>query len=145
LDVKAAPPADAASSAVSAEQRLYARWLAVFVRIGAIAVVAISAAYFTGLVPGAMTPERSAALWTLPVGAYLASSGHAAGWAWLGSLPDGESLCIAAIAYLASCSIPCLLLTAAGFARRGERVFLALCVAEAGFLALTASGLLTAP
>jgi uncharacterized membrane protein len=49
-------------------------------------------------------------------------------------------LILLGIGVLASCSIPCLAAAIVVFARRGERLFVAICVLEIAVLVVAASG-----
>ena len=59
-------------------------------------------------------------------------------------LPLGDMLVLAAIAFLASCSIVCLLLALVIFRSGGERAFAAICALQVLVLMLAASGVLSA-
>jgi hypothetical protein len=48
------------------------------------------------------------------------------------------------IALLSGCSLVCLAAVAAIYARRGDRVYAAICVLQSAVLVLAASGVLTA-
>lgn len=125
---------------LSAQTR-YARWLAFGTRAG-FALLALSfAAYVLGLPPH-IPIEELPELWHLPSADLVARTGLHAGWAFL--LPAGDMLVMAAIAVIATCSVPCLLAVAPVFARARERVFLVVCLLEVLVLLVAASGLLIA-
>ena len=122
-------------------QRSYARWLAWGTRIGLVLLVASFAAYVLGLAPH-VPIERLPELWQKPASQLLLATGVRAGWGWAAMLPRSDMLVMVAIAVLATCSIPCLLVAARVFLRSGERVLVAICVVEVAVLILAASGVL---
>lgn len=101
-------------------------------------------AYLAGLLRAHVPVERLPELWSLPLNQYLARTGTPTGWNWLGLLARGEYPGVAGIAILAGCSILCLVAVAVIYARRGDRVYLAICLAQIAVLLLAASGILTA-
>lgn len=124
-------------------QFLYGRLLLWGTRIGLGLLIASFAAYLLLLephVPISRLPE----LWKLPAGEMLSLTGMRPGWDWASYLPRGDMLVVAAIAFLASCSIPCLLAVMPAFSAARERVFVVVCALEVAVLLLAASGLLTA-
>ena len=58
-------------------------------------------------------------------------------------LGDGDVLGLAGIVWLAAVSVACLLALVPIYARRGDKAFVAICLAEVLVVALAASGLLT--
>ena len=85
-------------------------------------------------------PERLPALWTLPVDAFRSAAGMPAGWHWVALLHRADIANLAGIALLASCSLPALLALVPLYARRGERLFAALCIAQVLVLLFAAAG-----
>ncbi|HYC36078.1 MAG TPA: hypothetical protein VEC19_06630 [Usitatibacter sp.] len=124
-----------------AAQRAYARWLTWGTRLGLGLLVASFAAYVLGLAPH-VPIERLPQLWQRPASDLLAATGVRAGWGWAAMLPASDMLVMAAIAILATCSIPCLLVAAIAFGRQRERVLVAVCVMTVAVLALAISGVL---
>lgn len=125
------------------EQGRYATWLEWGTRLGLAVLVLGFAAYVSGLLPGALPPARLAALWGLPVSAYLQQAGAPlGGWAWVGQLPQGDALGMLGIAILAGCSLPALLALVPLYAQRGDKAYVGLCVAVVAVVLLAASGLL---
>ena len=122
-------------------QRGYARTLAWGTRIGLGLLVLSFAAYLLGLAPY-VPIEQLPELWRKPASNLLAQTAVQAGWGWAAHLPRSDMLVMAAIAVLATCSIPCLLVAARVFQRARERVLVAVCVLEVAVLILAASGLL---
>jgi hypothetical protein len=123
---------------------LYARILAWGTRLGLTMLVLSFAAYATGLVAPHVPIEEMAKLWSSPAPAYLQASGLQPGWDWARFIHRADMLSLAAIAFLASCSIVCLAAAARIFFRIGERPVAVICVLEIVVLALAASGLLVA-
>lgn len=125
------------------EQLRYARLLDWGTRIGLVVLILSFAAYVTGLLPGHVPVGELPAVWGLPVAQYLAQTHTPTGWGWLGLLGHGDVLGLAGIAWLAGVSVACLLALVPVYARRGDRVFVAICMAEVLVVALAASGILT--
>lgn len=130
------------ASTQSPEQLRYARWLDWGTRIGMVLLVASFTLYAAGVLPSQVAPHELPQLWSQPVGDYLRATGTATGWAWIAQLAQGDRLALLGIAWLAACSIPCLLALLPLV--RHDRRFAALCVAEALVIAAAASGWITA-
>jgi hypothetical protein len=124
------------------EQARYARWLEFGTWVGLVLLVASFAAYVLGWLPAHVAPQRLAQLWGQPLNAYLAATGSPTGWGWLALLPRADTLGLVGIAWLASVSVPCLLALVPLYWRRGDKAFVALCLAVVAVLLLAASGLL---
>jgi hypothetical protein len=120
----------------------YARWLLWGTRVGLALLVAGFLVYAAGLVAPHVPIERMPALWSGPAAEYLKATGIDPGWGWARLLPRGEMLPLAAIAFLASCSIACLAAAMPVFFRGGERALALICLLEILVLVLAASGLL---
>lgn len=136
------PPDQAAALVQPAEQLLYARWLDLGARAGFVLLVLCFVAYLSGLWPAHVPPERLPALWTLPVDAFRQAAGMPAGWQWLTLLHRSDVANLAGIALLAGCSLPALLALLPLYARRGERLFALLCVAQVAVLLFAAAGVI---
>jgi len=126
------------------EQRLYARLLDLLAKGGFAILVAGFLAYAFGALPSHVPVDRLAELWSLPLADYLKQTGTPTGWGWLAHLGKGEFASLAGIAILAGCSLVCLAALIPVYARRGDRVYAAICAAEIAILLLAASGVLTA-
>lgn len=122
------------------EQLRYARWLEACARIGLALLVASFAALATGLLPPQVPLQRLPEVWGLPVADYLRQTHTAAGWGWLADLKHGDSAGLAGIALLAGSSVAALLALLPLYLRRGDRLYAALCLAQAALIALAASG-----
>jgi len=127
----------------SLEQRRYATVLHWGTNIGLALLVVTFAAYTSGALPSRVPPAQAAQWWGLPVGDYLAASGAGTGWAWAASWWQSDALSMLGIAWLAGCSVPCLLAMLPLASRQGERGFAWICLAEAAVILLAASGLIT--
>ena len=126
----------------TAPQRRYGAWLAWGGRAGMAVVLLGFFAYVTGLVGPHVPMERVPELWHLPASELLREVGLRPGWGWAELLHRSDMVMVAGIAFLASCSALCLAAVIPLFHARGERLFVAICVAEIAVLALAASGLL---
>ena len=122
-------------------QLRYARWLAWGTRAGLACLVLAFAAYIFGIAPH-VPIERLPALWELSAPQLLRETGMKPGWHWASLLHRSDMLLLAAIALLSSISIACVAAVVPAFAKRGDRVFVAICVLQIAVLLLAASGLL---
>lgn len=123
-------------------QARYARWLAWGTRLGLALLIATFALYVLGGHAPHVPIDHLPELWKHPAHELLDRVGVRSGWGWMASLPRSDMLVLAAIAVLATCSIPALLATARAFHRSGDRVLVAICVLEVLVLILAASGVL---
>ena len=121
----------------------YALWLKWGTRIGLAILVAGFLAYATGLIAPHIPIDQMPAIWGQPASAHLQAAGLEPGWGWARFLMRGDMLTLAAIAFLASCSMACLAAAAPIFYRGGERALAVICVLEIVVLVLAASGLVT--
>jgi hypothetical protein len=125
------------------EQRLYARLLDATTKAGFAILAAGFVAYAAGWIPAHVPVDRLPELWGLPLDEYLRATDTPTGWGWIVHLPKGEFASLAGITILSGCSLVCLLAVIAVYARRGDRVYAAICIAEIAVLLLAASGALT--
>jgi len=128
----------------SEEQLRYAKLLDWGAKIGFVVLVAGFVNYMLGLLPPHVPVERLPELWSLPLAEYLARTSTPTGWNWVLLLAKGEFPGLVGIALLSGCSLVCLAAVAAIYARRGDRVYAAICALEIAVLVLAASGVLTA-
>lgn len=126
------------------EQLRYARWLEWGTRIGLAVLVTVFLAYGVGLTEPHVPHSRLPEVWNLPVSEFLLATGSPTGWDWLLHLHRGDIANLIGIALLTGCSLLCLLVLVPVYARRGDRVYVAICVAQILVLLLAASGVLTA-
>ena len=124
-------------------QARYARWLAWGTRIGLACLVAGFVAYMLGLAPH-VPIERLPALWEVPAPQLLRETGVRPGWHWSSLVHRSDMLVLAAIALLSSISVACVAAVLPLFAKRGDRVFVAIGILQIVVLLLAASGLLAA-
>lgn len=122
------------------EQLHYARLLDWGTRIGLVLLVASFAAYMLALLPSHVAPEQLPMLWGQPVASYLQQTQSPQGWDWLALVHRGDFAGLVGIVVLAGCSLPCLLALVPLYARRGDRAFVVLCLAEVAVVLLAASG-----
>lgn len=125
------------------EQLRYAQLLEWGSRLGLLLLVGSFAAYVLGWLPALVSPQRLPELWGQPVAVFLQQSGQPAGWDWLAFAGHGDVMPLLGIAVLATCSVPALLALVPLYHARGDRAFVALCLAEAVVLLLAASGWLS--
>lgn len=123
------------------EQQVYARWLDWGTRIALAALIAGFFAYAFGVAAAAVPLADVPRFWVLPLERYLALSGSATGWAWVGMLDKGEYQSLAGVALLCLVTVVCYLRLLALLLARGERVAAAIAGAQALVLLLAASGL----
>ena len=146
--VPAAAPAAAAAPASqqSAEQLRYAALLDICTRVGLVVLVLSFAAYATGLLQPQVPLQQLPKLWSQPVGSYLAQTQMPTGWGWLALVftaqPRGDVVGLLGIVILAGCSVLCVLALVPHYLRRGDKAYVALCLAEVAVVLLAASGLI---
>ena len=136
-------PQSEPSSRVPTEQRLYAKLLNRAATIGVAVLVLGFGAYAFGLFPAHVPVERLPALWGRPLAAYLIETATPTGWGWLAHVDKGEFASLAGIAVLSGCSLICLLAVIPIYARRGDKLYAAICALQIAVLLVAASGVLT--
>lgn len=137
MNPTAAPPSQ------PEEQLRYAQWLGWGTRVGLVVLVLGFAAYVSGVLAPHVPLERLAQVWSLPVGRFLAETGMPTGWGWLNLVHRGDVIGLAGIAILSGCSLLALLALVPLYGRRGDKAYVALCLAEIAVVALAASGWLS--
>jgi hypothetical protein len=118
----------------------YARLLDWGSRVGLLVLVFSFAAYLTGLMESHVPPQRLPELWIHPVDRYLSLTASPTGWGWLSLVHLGDMAGLLGIAILAGGSVVCLLALVPLYAARGDRAFVAICLAEVAVVVLAASG-----
>ena len=142
-------PEDAAPAAVqqtteqSTEQLRYATLLEWSTRFGLVVLVCSFAAYVSGVLEPLVPLQRLPELWSQPVASYLAQTQMPTGWGWLALVLKGDVVGMLGIASLAGCSVLCLLALVPRYLRRGDKAYVALCLAEVVVVVLAASGLIS--
>jgi len=99
-------------------------------------------AYVAGL-PPQVSIERLPQLWDLPASKFLEQIGVPPGLSWAALIVRGDMLVLAAIALLAASSILCLAAVIPIFWRRGERLFVLICLLQIAVLFVAGSGVLS--
>ena len=122
------------------EQLRYARLLNWCTRVGLVVLLLSFAAYVFGLAESHVAPERLPELWIHPVGRYLELTDSPTGWGWLALVHRGDVAGLLGIAILAGSSVLCLLALVPLYWARGDRRFVAICLAEVAVVVLAASG-----
>ena len=127
---------------ISIEQQRYATLLSWGARSGLALLAASFLAYVFGWIPAHVPLEQLPNVWNLPVGEYLKQANAPTGWAWLTMLGYGDFAGLLGIAWLSGISLICLLAVIPIYARRGDRIFVAICVMALAIQLLAASGML---
>jgi hypothetical protein len=125
------------------EQLRYARVLDWGSKIGLVVLLLSFAAYLTGLMEAHVPPERLPGLWIHPVGRYLELTQSPIGWGWLSLIHLGDMAGLLGIAILSGGSVACLLALVPVYGARGDKAFVAICLAEVAVVVLAASGWLS--
>jgi hypothetical protein len=141
----AAPPAagaDARDAAVAPEQERYAAVLSWGTWIGLAVLCASFAAYVLEWLPAHVAFARLPELWGQPAAEFARVTGTPRRWDWIRFLHKGDINCLLGIAMLSACSVASLLAVVPIYLRRGDRLYVALCLLEVAVMALAASGVL---
>ena len=125
----------------SDEERRYADWLDLGMRLGFAALLASFVVYVTGIVPAGIAPADLPRYWSLPVADYIAATGAPTGWTWLARLGESDLLNFVGVAILGAVTILCYARVLPAFWRAGERALAAICAAEIAVLVAAASGI----
>jgi hypothetical protein len=126
------------------EQAIYARWLARGNQVALLVMLGGFAAYVAGMWSPLVHRRELAGLWHLSAHEYLQRTGVPTGWGWFGQLAHSDMTTLLGIALLAACSLPALVMVAASYWRRGERLASVLALLQIGVLVLAASGIIGA-
>jgi hypothetical protein len=130
------------NSHISAEQQRYATLLNWGARSG-LAILAVSfLAYVFGWMPAHVPVEQLPQVWNLPVGEYLKQTGTPTGWHWLDLVAYGDFASLVGIAVLSGCSLICLAAVIPIYAKRGDWMFVAICMLAMAVQLLAAWGTL---
>ena len=129
-------------SLISIEQQRYATLLSWGARSGLAVLIVTFLAYMFGLIPAHVPLDQLPNYWSLPSHEYLQQTNSPIGWGWLTKLSEGDYASLIGIAWLSGCSLICLLAVMPIYARRGDMVFVGLCVAALAVQLLAASGIL---
>lgn len=124
------------------EQLNYARLLDAGARVGLALMVLAFLAYLSGVMPAHVPLSELPRYWGLPAHEFAARTHTPMGWGWLALVLKGDMACLLAIAWLAGCSLLCLVMLLPVYLRRGDRVYAALSLAEMVVIVLAASGVL---
>jgi hypothetical protein len=125
------------------EQLRYASWLDWGSRVGLAVLAAVFLAYGVGLVEPHVPHRRLPEVWNLSVSGFIAATGMPTGWGWLALAYRGDVANLIGIAMLTGCSLLALLALLPLYARRGDRPYLVMVLAQIAVLVLAASGVLT--
>lgn len=130
------------SNHISVEQQRYATLLSWGARSGLALLIVCFLAYMFGWLPAHVPVDQLPFLWNLPVAEYLAQTRTTDGWSWLKMIGEGDFASLVGIAWLSGCSLVCLLAIIPVYVRRGDKVFVMLCVLALAVQLLAASGML---
>lgn len=133
---------DVKQNLISVEQQRYATWLNWGARSGLAILIVSFLSYVFGLLPAKIPLDQLPHVWSLASGEYLKQTGAPTGWGWLGLLGQGDFASLLGIAWLAGCSLLCLIVVMPIYAARRDWVFVILCVAALLIQLLAASGIL---
>lgn len=125
---------------ISPEQERYATLLSWGGRAGLLILVISFLAYALGWVPAHVALDQMQQLWSLPLAQYLAQTQTPTGWHWLALVANGDFASLIGIAILCGVSLLCLLAVIPIYARRGDWIYVALCVTALAIQLLAASG-----
>ena len=131
------------SSHISSEQQSYAFLLQLGTRIGLAVLIASFLAYVFGLIPAHVPLEQLTQLWHLPLHEYLEKTNTPTGWNWVSLASKGDISNLIGIAILCASSVLCLLAVIPTYARRGDKVYVVLCLLAIAVQLLAASGILS--
>ena len=118
----------------------YGAILAWSMRFGLVALAVTLGAYL--VFPSAVPVSRMHEIWGAPAADWLALNGLESGPHWATHWRGAETLVLAAIAWLGSCSIVCLAAVIPVLRRRAEHLAAMVCVLQIVVLVLAALGLL---
>ena len=125
---------------VAAEQRIYADWLDWGTRVSLVLLVTTFCVYVLSLLPPLVAFADLPKLWTLPVDAYLATTGTPSGWGWLLALGKGDLINLAGVAALGVVTLACYLRILPALLKRGAMLEAALAALQLVVLVTAASG-----
>ncbi len=128
---------------LGADQRSYARLLAIITNAGLAGLIALFAVYVLGVLEPHVPHDRLPELWRLPAHEFLEAAGIAPGWGWTAMLHRADILTLVGIATLAFASVPCLLAIMPVYWGTRQRALFAICAFEVLVILLAASGLVT--
>lgn len=125
---------------ISPEQQRYATLLSWGGRAGLVLLIVSFLAYALGWVPAHVALDQMQQVWSLPLAQYLAQTRTPTGWHWVSLVANGDFASLVGIAILCGVSLVCLLAVIPIYARRGDWIYVALCVAALAIQLLAASG-----
>jgi len=138
------------NSRATEEQLLYANILEKGMLIGLALMFITFALYVLGVMEAVIPLHHVPQLWNQPVHVYLETiNTHylrweylPTGWSWMHLLHRGDFINFAPVAILSGVTVICYLAIVPGLFKRGDKAYAVMALAEAGILALAASGLL---
>ena len=110
--------------------QLYAALIGPFVVVGFVALLIAFLAFASGLAPGRITAEATAAAWHLSADEFAEETGLARGWDWVKTLPEGQALATAGLVFLASITPLAFCLLILRLLRRREFIYAGIAAAQ---------------
>ena len=127
---------------ISEEQQRYATWLSWGANSGLAILVLSFLAYIFGLLPAHIPLDQLPNVWNLPTSEYIRRTGAPTGWQWLFRIGQGDFVGLFGIAWLAGCSLLCVLAVLPIYVRRRDWAFVAICIVALLVQFVAASGML---
>lgn len=131
-------------SAMSDEQRVYARWLDWTTRIGFAALVGAFLLYAFGVVEPHIPLQQLPELWSLPLDRYRELTGAPSGWHWWRYLDKSESHSLIGVGLLALATLVCYVRLVILLLRRRESLPAAIVAVQILVLLAAAANLFSA-
>ncbi len=126
----------------SEEQIAYAGVLNVGMWFGLFLLVVTFIVYISGILPSYVPIDDLPKYWTMKAKDYIHGLHAPTGWGWLAFVGKGDYLNFVGIAMLAGLTILCYLAIIPTLARKKDRAYLVIAIAEVAVLLLAASGIM---
>jgi hypothetical protein len=126
----------------SEEQIAYAKVLNIGMWSGLALLIITFFVYISGVMPSYVPIDELPKYWTMRVHDYNVALNAPTGWGWASLVGKGDYLNFVGIAILSGLTILCYLVILPILARKKDRAYVAIAIAEVLVLSLAASGLL---
>lgn len=97
--------------------------------------------YVSGIPSPLVPPEKVPELWHMEAAAFVEKNNLPTKWEWISSLGRGDVLAFSSLAFLASGTILCFIITLFAFLKRKEYIYSVIIAAEILVLVLAAAGI----
>ena len=124
------------------EHLLYAKVLAIGIKLGFIMLVISFILYMTGILPPLIPLDQLPKYWNLSAADFAKATHNPTGWAWVKDIGKGDILNLTGIVVLASLSAVSTLAIIPMFVRQREKALLVISVLLIAVLALSASNII---